>query len=372
MTPATKGQVEVTINWVYILIVGAVILLFFFSLVQVQKNSSEENLQRDLNRIMESIFTVAGLSEKTKTSIDTHLADYQLSFDCQEGVSHYGLMGSASPIEDAIFPLFSPTTMKAAKLSLWSLPYKLPYKVMDFLFVTSPTTQYVLVGDSGFTREFIAQTRTDPALQFSINAVQLSTEQLSTFDPDKNEIRLIDVSNMPHDHDLVPLSLRPLADEKVTAVVFIGNNLVQYLQKEDDHWLAAGTVSLVSLGEERDATKYAAIFSASPELYDCNIHKVWQRLGYLNEIYGGPEIAIGHAGGKLAELQQYYQDRPYLSLSSACTIYLTTLQEALQAQQNAVQACLLDSQSCPDLISSATRIKTTNQQLIEEDCLSLY
>ena len=32
-----KGQVEVTFNWVYILIAGAVILLFFVSLVVRQK-----------------------------------------------------------------------------------------------------------------------------------------------------------------------------------------------------------------------------------------------------------------------------------------------------------------------------------------------
>ena len=79
-----KAQIQVTFSWVYILIAGAVILLFFIGIVVKQKSISEENLATDVVRVMESIFTGAGVSEKTKNFVDiSGLADYTLYFNCE-------------------------------------------------------------------------------------------------------------------------------------------------------------------------------------------------------------------------------------------------------------------------------------------------
>ena len=61
MVNEKKAQIQVTFNWVYILIAGAVILLFFIGIVVKQKAVSEENLATDVVRVMESIFTGAGV-----------------------------------------------------------------------------------------------------------------------------------------------------------------------------------------------------------------------------------------------------------------------------------------------------------------------
>ena len=87
-----KGQIQVTFNWFYVLIAGGVILLFFFGIVMKQQKVSEENLAYDVVRIMESIFTGAGVSEKTKNFIDTSgLVDYTLYFNCDEGTTDFGI-----------------------------------------------------------------------------------------------------------------------------------------------------------------------------------------------------------------------------------------------------------------------------------------
>ena len=57
-----KGQIQVTFNWIYITIAGAVILLFFFGIVVKQKAASEEKLSIEVVRILESILTGAGVS----------------------------------------------------------------------------------------------------------------------------------------------------------------------------------------------------------------------------------------------------------------------------------------------------------------------
>src|SRR3989338_857556 len=78
-----KAQMDVGFNWIYIMIAGVVILLFFTGIIVKQKTASQQQLSTDVVRIMESIFTAAGVSEKTKNSIDIiGLADYTLTFNC--------------------------------------------------------------------------------------------------------------------------------------------------------------------------------------------------------------------------------------------------------------------------------------------------
>src|SRR3989344_9535022 len=161
MNTSKKGQIEVTFNWVYVLIAGAVIILFFVGIAVKQKASSEKTLSGDIVRIMESIFASAGASEKTKNSIDVSgLADYTLQFSCDKGVSEFSIKETASQRrQNAIDPSFSLADVKTTRLLLWSLPYKLPFKVIDFLFISSSNTKYVLLGErEGFAEEFMAET----------------------------------------------------------------------------------------------------------------------------------------------------------------------------------------------------------------------
>ena len=105
---AEQGQLELTVNWVYILIAGTVILLFFTGIVVKQKDISEEQLSADVIKTMESLFTAAGVSEKTKNIISVSgLGDYVLEFGCQNGVSTFGIAGQQAKIQNARDPIFS-------------------------------------------------------------------------------------------------------------------------------------------------------------------------------------------------------------------------------------------------------------------------
>src|SRR3989338_10327302 len=160
MMHTRRGQIEMTFNWVYILIAGAVILLFFVGLVVRQQASSEQRLTVDVVESMQRIFTAASVSEKTKNFIDTSgLADYTFYFDCKEGVGEYGIEGGTARVQIPHDPIFAPATFQTSLIITWSLPYEFPFKVMDLLFVTSKNTQYYVVGEgNGFAREFLNAT----------------------------------------------------------------------------------------------------------------------------------------------------------------------------------------------------------------------
>ena len=366
-----RGQIELTFNWIYILIAGVVILLFFIGIVVKQKASSEQQLSSDVLRIMESIFTGAGVSEKTKNSIDaSSLGEYVFYFQCQEGVGEYGVAGTGNRVQDAIAPLFSPAELPGARLSLWSLPYKLPYKVIDFLFVTSENTKYYLLGEAEFATEFLAETTPDAGVQFRLNVQSITDPELA--DPGQNfQVRLVDFTNILVQDGLpVPSRLQSLDDTKVTAVAFPSLNRVDYYQKEGMVWKkrTPNPLPIVSLGGLRDAAKYAAIFAGNEEIYTCNMQKAFRRLQYVTEVY---------AEHKLPELLAYYTIlHPDVgAFKPDCPgnlkNYDLNIEAALTSHRNRVAACLLSPSSCAELPDSAAAIKSLNEQL-RLNCLTLY
>lgn len=380
-----RGQIEVTFNWVYILIAGAVILLFFTGIIFKAKQSAEANLNQDLINTIESIFTAAQKAEKTKNFIDTSgLVDYVLYFNCENGIGTYGIKGQGASVEDSVAPIFAPLEISTSRLITWSLPYKLPFKVIDFLIVTSVNTKYYLIGEDEFAEEFYNATLDSSESSNSLN--RFNVERITDFGtiaPEGNfQLRIIDSEGRYiHDDDDLPgqLKLRYFTDDKVSAVAFSGNT-VNYYQKEGDKWkkLNLNPILIVSLGGEKDAAKYAAVFSGNDQMYECNMQKAFKRLRYLNEVYGGEDIQSGNPGRKLQEMITYYfVDNPTLQISRECLTFinggLDNLQSALMSHQNNVQACLVDYARCVNLIDSAQKVRNANQNLAERgNCIPLY
>lgn len=375
-----KAQIEVTFNWIYILIAGTVILLFFIGIALKQKSSAEQQLSGDLVRTMQSIFTAASVSEKTKNSIDiSGLQDYTLYFRCQEGTSEYGILENQQTKQDSTQPIFSPSEIKGSQLNLWSLPYRLPFKVIDFLFITSENTQYFLMGNDHFIDEFLNETQQEEGTSFYVNADQI--QDLDEVRSGKNfQVRVVDFTGVLIRENLpVPSNIQEMGDDKVTAVSFNTPFSVEYYQKQGSLWKKTSSrpVKIISLGGQRDAAKYAAIFAANQEMYECNMKKAFKRLKILNEIYGGPEIQNGDVSGKLREMIQYYELRPFISLRQPdCKGYINEYQQqnlayALSSHQNIVSACILQFSACSDLIQTAQQLQDLNSKL-NVDCLTLY
>ena len=361
-----SGQIQLTFSWIYILIAGAIILLFFVGLVFKQQAAAEESLAFDVVQIMDSIVTGAQVSEKSKNFIDVSgLADYTLSFTCEDGLSEFGIKGQSSPIQNVVDPIFSPQEIKTTLLILWSLPYKLPFKVIDMMYVTSINTKYFILGDgNGFAEEFYNSTQ-------DFNRVLISNP--TDIDPEKNfQVRIIDLEGVyVKPNQLVPAKLSLLEDDKVTAISFTASNMVNYFKKEDNLWKQTNLnpVQIISLSGERNAAKYAAIFAANDEVYQCNMNKAFLRLKYLIEIYEE----------KAKEIETHYNLNPELQLNKDCLNYIQkggyeqNINGALESLKNIVAGCLFKPSLCGDLLQPAEDLKQANIDLGEKgDCLTLY
>ena len=354
------GQIAVTFNWVYILIAGAVILLFFFGIVMKQKVSSEKTLTREVVDIMESIFTAAGVSEKTRNYIDMGgLRDEIFSFSCENAVSNFG-MGEYNK-ENGIEPIFSPSEIRSRRLILWSLPYKLPFKVTDLLFVSSSDIKYSLIGPvdkESFGKEFINATEdNDPSLQINREWVDDigDIEQGNYY-----QLRIVDLlGNKIVKNADIPNNLISFQAEKISAVSFSPGNVIQYYEVIDNKWQEGDGGEYISIGGERDAAKYAAIFAENYAMYKCNMQKVFKRLNHLTEIYLNKlEDIKNHYGGPA---ESCYGE---IVASSGAEPTLANFKLKVESCDKLY--------FCDDLRIEAIKLREANNLLNLNECIRLY
>ncbi len=353
-----KGQIEITFHWFYVLIAGAVILLFFLGLVIQQKASSEERLSTEVVRLMESIFTAAEVSEKTKNFIDTSgLSDKTFYFDCEQGTGSFGIKEGSYRSENPVTPVFAPAEIQAPELITWSLPYHLPFKAADLLLVTSKTTKYVLKGERDFIIKFMNSTE-------GLNR-EYVLEEIPT-SGGETKVRLVDVGGTT----IVENSPAPAVE---SGVILLPGEVVYYTVA-NGRWKRTGSVPLITFPSDKSipSSQYAAMITEDAQSYTCNMKKTFQRLSHVTEIYQrkAQELTTYYTGREGMEdcLAVFTDPQLPITLNRAITNHLQILQGGCLQQENDAQAY----QQCAGLSSSAEAIAGLNKQLQEKGCVALY
>lgn len=353
-----KGQLQLTFHWIYILIAGAVILLFFAGIVVKQKAASDERLTQDLVKIMESIFSGASVAESTKEFIDTSgLAEYTMVFDCEEGVSMFGIEDTNARTQDAITPIYAPNKLQTTRIILWSLPYNMPFKVTDVLFITSQDIKYYVFGNSVVALDFVN------SVQHKDQRLKLNVEKVKDFSQvDEVGTKYVRVIDFDGDFlgNYVPKPLEVYPDDKVTAVRFLASqSAVEFYQKEGKSWklVSRGQIPIFALGK---SGIYGAIFTANDKTYECNNKKALKRLEYVSQIYQK----------KLESLKNKYVG----DVQKGCVAKYEQISALLNTIRSSAQTCLelgSRSDSCIQMIDKARNLEQENEKL-RGVCIPLY
>ncbi len=361
-----KGQLSLPFNWIYVLIAGAVILLFFVGIVVKQMISSEQQLGTEINRILESIFGAIASAESTKVVLQTGgLSEETITFECHDKTTYYGIKGKGSPATDTTMPLFAPAEISSGEMLLWSLPYSLPFKVIDFLYLTVPNIQYVLIGNNLQVQEFLKEAKSSKAqsggeAKFVIAAARVDDlNSLNSFPlaEGKVKVRIVDYSNSGLQNLPIPPALQGRSDAQVSAVVFDGSTAT-FLVKKGTAWKSEGSSPLFSLGGELDAVRYAAIFSDHKEMFDCGMQKALQRAEHVSQVY---------------------QEKGNLLLASAasqkgaCPVAMSGLGELLFSHYALTQACVgLYPDNCLQLVQKSAELREKNNAIFQAECVPVY
>jgi len=142
--------VEVQFNWIFVLGVGVLILLFFIGITQWYRGNEERKVANEVLNSLQAILTGAQVAHDTAKPIE--IPRVGLSFECDaDECSSYGCAssfefeGTGVSKDTTMDIIFTQEYIKSNFLHAWTLEWSMPYKVTNFFFLSSPAVKYYLV-----------------------------------------------------------------------------------------------------------------------------------------------------------------------------------------------------------------------------------
>ncbi len=283
-----KAQMSIQFNWIFVLIAGGIILMFFVGVVMKQKGVSEQNLAATIVTDLDAIFTGAEVSAGTATLIDMPKTEIEVACD------GFSISGVKRSLEGNI--IFAPSSLEGRNLITWSQEWNIPYKVTNFLYLTTDDIRYIFVCSGNSDCE---------------DAVELSEEL-----PDEMKKEVCASGgykgNSYTSQGCVVNTLKEENNYK-TKLIFVGNSVsVQFpldFKREDvsairikdldsispqtniEFYEKSGSsfsmipVNSIHTTLTSPETIYAAIFAETPELYECMMRRAFEKLEIMSELY---------------------------------------------------------------------------------------
>jgi hypothetical protein len=292
-----KGIAEEQLHWVFILIAGTVILAFFANIVIKQKGISESKVAITVVRDLETVTTGASISKGTAQILDK--PDFDLEFDCEFCNCKYTMKGNSKQLGDNI--IFAPTRLTGRNIIAWTKDWNAPFRITNFLFLTTPLTRYYLVYESGddvfdfinttlpstinkvdiLNSEFTTKIQDHNYPQIKIVYININplanpdhADHFSSFRIKKNDVSIVHIQTTAggssYDYDEGYITFYKLKDSSGTYIYEMDKGL------EDD----GGTLSFIGV-----ESIFAAIFSHNYEIYSCNMAKAFEKMSFILGIY---------------------------------------------------------------------------------------
>jgi len=318
-----KGVISIQFNWVFILIAGVLILLFFGSLVLKGREASDTSVAGTILTNMQTILTGAEVSVRTINQIK--IPDKEIKFSCDKI-----FVGN---IDDDITKnkiIFAPEVIKGRTLLTWALDWNAPYHVTNFLYLTTPDIKYIFIGNLNDEAEELFNLLPDE--------INKKREDMSNIMDTGNNFKLVFFDVPSPD---VPPNLKSIPDKRVTAInVNSDSNEIEFYSKRGNEFKSTGTADYLG-----NPLVLGAMFSGSREDYECNVKKAFNKLKIVSMVY-----------------EERTNTLKGLYSGTGCMSYYITAPFSMN----------YPAESIDEIKSNIDSIKTSNQYLQSSSCPTIY
>lgn len=324
---------EVQFNWLFVLVAGAAILLFFTVVVVKQKSVAETSTKATVLKNVEAIITSAGVSMDTTNIIS--IPNSNIEVEC----NRISLGIVSKQFQNLV--LFAPSLIKGDKLVTQTLAFNAPYRATNLLYVTSPQMRYVIIGDNDVAREI---NKTLPS--------EINKEFYQSNPAIKNEnnykVKFVIVGNMIE----LPNALESMPDADVTAIKVSGDiekGTIEFWQKDGNSWQAKGSSAYIG-----KASLIGAVYTDNLEMYNCNMQAVFSRLNLVTKIYIDGVRKVMQKTGPRQNCNQFYNNA------------LTQLNKILTASVN------FDKANVDTILEASNSLANENKNMQVYSCTLVY
>jgi hypothetical protein len=356
-----KGVIEAQFNWIFILVVGAIILLFFVSLVSNQKKSADVTVSTKLLGNLESIAKGAALSVGTVYDIDMPPGQV-LENNCEdEYLTFY-----ESPLQGINLKynvLFSPKILSGSKLYTYSLYWQAPFVVTPLLYMTTDNVlclvvENEIVSDADVKIYEEIPVREDDNLKVLINIAELK-EILNTNLDAYTDLKIIFVGNFDESifdgvsNSKARVSVYDIFDSGSGDMDFGNFFLVKMYEYDGDSLKGPNTASLFGF-----PLLIGVLFSESVADFECNVYKSLLRYELISEIYEE----------KVISLKNYTQNNRDIFSPNCLNFYSNDAYADMNSNINSIIETHEFENSLRSISNSVNILKQNNINLGDSSC----
>jgi hypothetical protein len=297
----SRGQIEVSFNWIFVLIAGAAIL---FITITIARNIEKNSDKNSADIVSQRIQMLLSALEQNPGGVQIHdILKQKLTFSCgEEEGYYYEVKGSDRKIYLSNEKLFAPKTVGDNAVTIaWTREFDAPYPVSQILYFSDEKTFYLFESSArDFYRNFPEQ--------FSSN---LSTaEQIEDLrDQGFRKYIIVTRSDGPE------LNLHSSIEHKST-IVRIGESKIKFIYNGDNQ----NAVDVPYLDED---TAYGAIITGDHELYGCAMQNIMKASRIVGEINLERAKIIGEA--RISSMCKKYFEPPIPTIEELENIILLSV-----------------------------------------------
>jgi hypothetical protein len=338
-----KGAIEIQFNWLFVLIIGAVILTLFTSIIISQKNVSETSKNAFILKNMAAILSGSEVSTGTINVLE--IPQTNIRFRCNT----YSI-GAVSKQLD-VMNVFTPSNLEGNRIISMTLDFSMPYRVTNLVFLTNPNYRYIFIGNGDFANHLRSIMPNE-----SYSDIEPSFADI-VYEGEK-KVRFVFLDDSINDNQQIPNTFSDyisLDDEEVTALKITGSvnsGNVDFFRKSGNKFILDGSSSY--FGEE---SLIGAVFSDSQELYNCAMENVVEKINIVSSVYHG----------KTKKIREFYNSENGRCKSIISTAY------TLQNLDLMIAATSDFSSLIPDgIVNTAEKIRNQNKKAQLESCAVIY
>lgn len=371
-----KGQIEIQFNWIFVIIIGAIILGFFITFIFSQQKTSEQKVSATVAKHFETI--ISSTNQKLGTVKTYTTPQLSVTFECdeREGIYHYSV-GDVKAKDTKHELIFSSEKLTGTKIYTWTEKWSVPYQVATFLYITNDREHFSFVQQENPPTPYEKDVYEYFPKNFSVSLINKtgnsnSFENIPTTSLNKQVYTYILIesnnnNNLPELEEFVQVQ-----DDRVRIIVvkpystdLFKKGLVTFFDAET-YKKYIGQPPPQARTEYPNyfgrASLYAAIFAGSQERYECGMSKAMQRL-------------------RLVTLIQYYKALSVNeSISNTCRDLVVGSQHidgAAKILDDMDQALsddgLFSSNTVKQIVEDIDRLERINNKIVvEANCPLLY
>lgn len=158
-----KAQVSPVFKYIFMLVVGAIILIFFLRFALRAESGGQEAIRVEVLHALDSSLQAFSISEYSSGQMPTPAWPQlvHMKFGTKANCGKFTIEGQKYfvPIERV---LFGPEEMKTKQLQAWTLSWSFPFRVTNFFFLINPQrSKYYLIYDES-NEKFLEFIRSPP------------------------------------------------------------------------------------------------------------------------------------------------------------------------------------------------------------------